>query len=195
MSDDQIEIYTVREHDTLSGIASKRGMSWQDIENQNGISDPRSLRPGQRLNIRRKIGKLRAHVLDADHNPLDGVSYVIKSGINSLSGKTKSGGQTIDFWPKELGEVVEIYIQKLTGEWKKVHETTAGDLGKLITLVSPRLKIQAETQSHPLDGNEGKESHSERPKAPRWENNLPQNSHPTKVLRSNKPKMTAVQSR
>lgn len=165
MSDDQIEIYTVREHDTLSGIASRRGMSWQDIANQNGISDPRSLRPGQRLKIRRKIGKLRVHVLDADHNPLDGISYRIKGDINNVSGKTKSRGQTIDFWPKEVGEKIEIYIQRLTGGWKKVHETTADDLGKLITLVSPRLKIQSETQPHPQNGKEGEKSHIARPKA------------------------------
>lgn len=166
MSDDQIEIYTVRPHDTLSGIASKRGVSWRDIARQNGINDPRSLRPGQRLKIRRKLGKVRAHILDADHNPLNGISYQIKSGTNNVFGKTKSGGLTIDFWPGDVEEKIDFYIQKLTGEWKKVHETTAADIGKLITLVSPRLKIQAETQPHPVNWRAGEKSHTTRPKAP-----------------------------
>jgi hypothetical protein len=140
MSDDQIENYTVREHDTLTGIALKRGTSWQDIADQNGISDPRSLRPGQRLKIRRKTGKLRFHVLDADHNPLDGVSYLIKSAFNKLSGVTEFGGKTGNFWPANDGDIVEIFVRKLTGEWKKVYETRANETEKLITLVSPRLK-------------------------------------------------------
>ncbi|MFL9931299.1 N-acetylmuramidase domain-containing protein [Paraburkholderia sp. RL18-103-BIB-C] len=165
MSDDQIEYYTVRENDTLSGIAQKRGVSWQDIANENGISDPRSLRPGKRLKIRRKIGKLRVHVLDADHNPLRGISYQIKSANNTVSGTTQSGGQIGDFWPTKAGDVVEIYIRKLTGEWKKVHETSANDTGKLITLVSPRLKLEAETTAHPADGSESKKPHGEQPKA------------------------------
>jgi LysM repeat protein len=41
--------YTVRAGDTLSEIAGRLGVSWQDLATANGITDPTSIRPGQEL--------------------------------------------------------------------------------------------------------------------------------------------------
>ena len=43
--------YTVRSGDTLSGIAKKHNTTTSAIARANGISDPRKLRPGQKLKI------------------------------------------------------------------------------------------------------------------------------------------------
>ena len=43
--------YTVRYGDTLSGIAKKHNTTTSAIARANGISDPRKLRPGQKLKI------------------------------------------------------------------------------------------------------------------------------------------------
>lgn len=43
--------YVVEDGDTLSGIASKFGISTRSLAAANGISDPNTLKPGQRLLI------------------------------------------------------------------------------------------------------------------------------------------------
>jgi LysM repeat protein len=39
----------VRAGDTLSEIAARLGVPWQDLATANGITDPTSIRPGQEL--------------------------------------------------------------------------------------------------------------------------------------------------
>jgi LysM repeat protein len=146
--------YVVQPGDTLSGIAQQKGVAWQDIAQANRIDDPRTLRVGRTLKIPAlKSGKVHAHVLDADHNPLSNVSYRIKSADREVIGKTGGGGQTDDFLPLAQGETIEFYIQKLSGEWKKIHETTSSSIDKLITLVSPRLKLRTQTTVHPQNAD------------------------------------------
>ncbi len=43
--------YTVARGDTLSTIAGRNGTTWQILAELNGISDPRSLRVGQVLQL------------------------------------------------------------------------------------------------------------------------------------------------
>lgn len=43
--------YTVRKGDTLSGIASKHGTSWQALAKLNGIGDPNKIYPGQKIRV------------------------------------------------------------------------------------------------------------------------------------------------
>jgi LysM repeat protein len=43
--------YTVKSGDTLSGIASVYGTTWQELAELNGIDDPRRLRVGQELRL------------------------------------------------------------------------------------------------------------------------------------------------
>lgn len=42
-------IYTVQNGDTLSGIGSKLGVNWQTLAANNGISNPNTIYPGQKL--------------------------------------------------------------------------------------------------------------------------------------------------
>ncbi|MGF6596743.1 murein DD-endopeptidase MepM/ murein hydrolase activator NlpD [Paraburkholderia sp. GAS448] len=184
MSDDLSEYYTVREHDTLSGIARSKGVAWQDIARENGISDPRTLRPGQRLRIPRNAGKVHAHVLDVAHNPLSGVSYRIQSAGRTVSGKTSSSGQTDDFWPTAAGQKVEFFIKKLSGEWKKVYETTSHEIDKMVTLVSPRLKLAAETHPHPENIQASQLSPRPRPKAEATGQQTPSKFAPGKGIKT-----------
>ena len=66
--------YTVRSGDTLSGIASKHGTSWQALAQINGLSNPNRIYPGQVL----KLGG------SAPSKPASRV-YVVRSG-DTLSG-------------------------------------------------------------------------------------------------------------
>lgn len=44
--------YTVRSGDTLSGIASKYGTTYQKIEQMNGIANPNKIYTGQKLMVK-----------------------------------------------------------------------------------------------------------------------------------------------
>ena len=46
-----VQIYTVKSGDTLSGIASKYGTTYQELAKKNGISNPNLIHPGQVLKI------------------------------------------------------------------------------------------------------------------------------------------------
>ena len=48
----QAVYYTVRSGDTLSGIASKYGTTWQKLQSMNGISNPNLIYPGQRIRVK-----------------------------------------------------------------------------------------------------------------------------------------------
>ena len=45
------EVYTVKKGDTLSGIASKYGTTYQVLAEYNGIADPNLIYPGQKIKI------------------------------------------------------------------------------------------------------------------------------------------------
>ncbi|WP_347555292.1 N-acetylmuramidase domain-containing protein [Robbsia sp. KACC 23696] len=161
-------LYTIESGDTLSGIAHKEGVAWQTIANINNIRDPRSLRIGQVLKIPRKVGKVKAHVLDADHNPLRNVNYKIVSGGKTVSGTTGATGETQEVTPFAVGDLVELVVQKLDGTWKKIYQTESDAVDKLVTLVSPRLKISMQTLLHPPESKSPGESSDKKrqPKAP-----------------------------
>lgn len=48
----QAVYYTVQSGDTLSGIASRYGTTWQKLQAMNGISNPNLIYPGQRLRVK-----------------------------------------------------------------------------------------------------------------------------------------------
>lgn len=47
----QAQRYTVKSGDTLSGIASKYGTTWQRLQQLNGLADPNKIYPGQVLRV------------------------------------------------------------------------------------------------------------------------------------------------
>ena len=48
----QAKYYTIQSGDTLSGIASKYGTTWQKLQAMNGISNPNLIYPGQRIRVK-----------------------------------------------------------------------------------------------------------------------------------------------
>ena len=48
----QVQYYTIQRGDTLSGIASKYGTTWQKLQAMNGISNPNLIYPGQRIRVK-----------------------------------------------------------------------------------------------------------------------------------------------
>lgn len=52
-SDLTVEFYTVKAGDTVGGIARKFGLSERELMSRNGLKDPKSLRIGKKLDVRR----------------------------------------------------------------------------------------------------------------------------------------------
>ena len=48
----QAQYYTVQRGDTLSGIASRYGTTWQKLQSMNGISNPNLIHAGQRIRVK-----------------------------------------------------------------------------------------------------------------------------------------------
>ena len=48
----QAQYYTVQSGDTLSGIASRYGTTWQKLQAMNGISNPNMIYAGQKLRVK-----------------------------------------------------------------------------------------------------------------------------------------------
>ena len=71
-------VYTVKSGDTLSGIASKYGTTYQNLASINGISDPDKIYPGQKIKISGGGGA---------------TYYTVKSG-DTLSGIAEKYGTT-----------------------------------------------------------------------------------------------------
>lgn len=76
-SSNQSTTYTVKSGDTLSGIASKFGTTYQKIAADNGISDPNKIYPGQVLKIN--------GTNSSTTNQSTTTTYTVKSG-DTLSG-------------------------------------------------------------------------------------------------------------
>lgn len=55
--------YVVKPGDTLGGIASWYGTTWQNLQALNGLSNPNWIYPGQRLKVTRNVGAQRTYTV------------------------------------------------------------------------------------------------------------------------------------
>lgn len=87
--------YTVKSGDTLSGIASKFGTTYQKIAADNGIADPNKIYPGQVL-------KINGSTNNANVTQSTIKTYTVKSG-DTLSGIAAKYGTTYQELAKKNG--------------------------------------------------------------------------------------------
>lgn len=90
-----VTTYTVKSGDTLSGIASKFGTTYQKIAADNGISNPNVIYPGQILKIN------KGNVSNSVQNN-NTTTYTVKSG-DTLSGIAAKYGTTYQEIAKKNG--------------------------------------------------------------------------------------------
>lgn len=83
--------YTVKKGDTLSGIASRYGTTYQELAKINGISDPNKIYPGQVLTINGNAT-----------SSSNVITYTVKKG-DTLSGIAARYGTTYQKIAKDNG--------------------------------------------------------------------------------------------
>lgn len=144
------DVYEVKQRDTLSKIAKATGVPIKDLINLNYLPDPNKLRVGQTLVLRKKdVLGFQALVLDKDRNPIKNQPYrfefcgVVLQGVTGLDGLTK---KIMTYSPRDE---VKIFIERLDKSVKEIATVTSGFGNKLVTLVSPSIKVEAKTEKHP----------------------------------------------
>ncbi|WP_035163015.1 LysM peptidoglycan-binding domain-containing protein [Ligilactobacillus saerimneri] len=71
--------YIVRYGDTLSGIASRYGTTWQNLQRLNGLNNPNWIYPGQRLRVTGNASAKRTYTVRYG-DTLSGIAY--RYGVN-----------------------------------------------------------------------------------------------------------------
>lgn len=86
--------YKVKKGDTLSGIASRYGISWKTLAGMNGIDDPKKLRVGQTLSVPSASGKALTSAKSTA--PVkkalpSGATYTVRSGdtLSAIASRNK----------------------------------------------------------------------------------------------------------
>lgn len=71
--------YIVRYGDTLSGIASRYGTTWQNLQRLNGLNNPNWIYPGQRIRVAGTVSAKRTYTVHYG-DTLSGIAY--RYGVN-----------------------------------------------------------------------------------------------------------------
>ena len=87
-------------------------------------------------------------ILDADRNPIKNQGYRIYFNGSMVASETGPDGLTKKIWAQSAGDEVQIAIERIDKSVKVVGRIVAGPGNKLVTLVSPRVKVEGSTLPH-----------------------------------------------
>jgi len=160
------DFYTVKQHDTLAKIAEKNSVSVKELCKINGILDPNKIKIGQKIALKKElVCGVEFQFLDKDCNPLRDTKVKIQHGNTETISNTGKNGMPQKIVTESPLDIVSIYIQRVGGGWKKITSVSSDWGNKLVTLVSPKVKIETKTQPHPQTMN-GKPLPDKNKKAP-----------------------------
>jgi len=152
MSNDMF--YTVRRGDTLSGIAQRHGTSPQQLQKINGIQKPDMINEGQLIALKAEaVCKVDVQLLDHERNPIKNANIRLDYCGKSEQLSSGNNGRLPSIFTDSPGDMVVIFIARMDGSWKQIAEITSDWGNKLVTLVSPKIKIETKTMPHPRDAN------------------------------------------
>lgn len=78
--------HTVKYGDTLSGIASRYGTTWQRLQALNGLSNPNRIYPGQRLKVTGNVYAQRTYIVRYG-DTLSGIAAKLGTSVYNLQSK------------------------------------------------------------------------------------------------------------
>ena len=85
--------YVVRYGDTLSGIASRYGTTWQNLQRLNGLNNPNWIYPGQRLRVTGSASAKRTYTVRYG-DTLSGIAY--RYGVNAYTLARNNGIRNVN---------------------------------------------------------------------------------------------------
>ncbi len=147
--------YTVEPGDSLSVISQRTGVSISELAKLNGVRNPNNIRAGRKLALTREaVCGVTVQMLDRDHNPIRRLPYVVRYCGKEVKGETNGGGQIPRIVTESPLDTVTILLRRPEGDLKEITTVVSGSADKLVTLVSPKLKIEAKTHRHPVEDAE-----------------------------------------
>jgi LysM repeat protein len=143
-------VHIVRKGDTLSRISKSYGLTIKELQNINQLPDPDKLQIGQKIQLKKeRVLGFQALFLDKDRNAIKGLQYQFAFAGRVLAGTTDEGGLTQKAMTATPHDEVSILVLKLDRTMKEVAKATSGYGNKLVTLVSPSIKVEGRTEPHP----------------------------------------------
>ena len=144
--------YTIKKGDTLGNIARQNGTTVEELSKINGIKNPDRIEAGQQIALKAEaVCGVACQLLDRDRNPIPGARMLFEycgKKVEILSG---SNGHITGILTESPEDVIKIFIARSDGSWKQITEVVSGWGNKLVTMVSPKVKISAKTMPHPMD--------------------------------------------
>jgi LysM repeat protein len=141
--------YTVKSNDTLSSIAYRTGVPIVRLARLNGIRDSNHISIGQKLALNKEaVCGVTFQFLDKDHNPIRNLPHVLRYCGKEVQGKTDQTGRVRIVTHSPTDEIT-VFVERFAGGLKELTTVVSGYRNKLVTLVSPKLKLEATTRPHP----------------------------------------------
>lgn len=143
-------VHTVVKGDTLGKISKTSGVSVSELQNINHLPDPNKLKIGQQISLKKEaVLGFQALILDKDRNPINGLAYQFEFAGRMTKGATGVDGLTQKIMTASPLDQVRILVERMDKSLKEVATVASGYGNKLVTLVSPSIKVEARTEPHP----------------------------------------------
>jgi N-acetylmuramidase/LysM domain len=143
-------VHTVVKGDTLGKISKTSGVSIIELKNINHLSDPNKLAIGQKISLKKEtILGFQALILDRDRNPINGLGYQFEFAGRMTKGATGIDGLTKKIMTVSPEDQIRILVERMDKSLKEVAIVASGYGNKLVTLMSPSIKVEARTEPHP----------------------------------------------
>jgi LysM repeat protein len=144
--------YTVKSGDTLGKVAQQNGTTVTELCKINSIKDPNRIDVGQKIALKAEaVCGVACQLLDRDWNPIPHARMLFEYSGKKVERSSGTNGYISDLLTESPDDMVKIFIARADGSWKKITEVCSSLGNKLVTLVSPKLRIEAETLPHPKD--------------------------------------------
>jgi len=122
-------------------------MAKEDFNDKNMLqSKSGELKPGDPLGF-------QVLMLDADRNPIKCQKYRLYCAGSSIQGETGADGLTKKIKTKSPADEVQIAVERLDASLKIVARALSGYGDKLVTIVSPKVRVSSATLAHPVVKN------------------------------------------
>ena len=143
-------IHTVVKGDTLTKIAKQYGVPISDLKNINHLPNPNMLAVGEEIRLKKEeVLGFQTLYLDNDRNPIAGLAYQLEYAGRVFKGVTGPSGLSKPIMTVTPQDQVRIWVERLDKSLKEVATVISGYGNKLVTLVSPSIKVEAKTEKHP----------------------------------------------